>query len=259
MHVSAECPTDGYERAAKLIDKYSLTWEYIRDGNGSLEHMQARTFVHQKQQCIDAESRKQMTERLAAVVIQARILLEMMRKEWKERDLPGDAFLTVENILQYLLDGPAFFKSLPECEDAWENGIPSKWCFLYRYFFYFNGIERKYLTEDRIRFHSERLKHVPHTSIVSSVQWSQIDRTKALDLVFLDPLPESDLHDVEQHFLHSNGHGVPIFSCPYCDYTSGRTKMEHSTCAQDASVTAETTLCQYSQGSIRSGKNYSLE
>lgn len=91
----------------------------------------------------------------------------MTRKEWKECDLPGDAFLTVENLLQYLLDGPAFFKSLPECEDAWENGIPPKLCFLYRYFFYFNGIERKYLAEDRIRFHSERLKHVPHTSLVS--------------------------------------------------------------------------------------------
>lgn len=175
---------EGRDRASKLIEKYSITWEYVLSGIRD-DHMQIRTFLHEQQQCRDAESYLQMTERIAEKVIFGRSLLEVMRHEWQKFNLPGGDFLTAENLFKYVLDGPAFVNSLPRCEEAWENGLPSYQCFRKRFFFFFNGIDQMNLTEGDIRAHCKKLQRVPHMSIVTSVKWSNMSNNDGQSRVTL--------------------------------------------------------------------------
>eukprot|EP00889_Picochlorum_renovo_P002714 jgi/Picre1/29744/NNA_005126.t1 len=179
---------EGRGRASKLSEKYSITWEYVLSGIRD-DHMQIRTFLHEQQRCRDAESYLQMTERIAEKVIFGRSLLEVMRHEWQKFNLPGGDFLTAENLFKYVLDGPAFVNSLPRCEEAWENGLPSYQCFRKRFFFFFNGIDQMNLTEGDIRAHCKKLQRVPHMSIVTSVKWSNMSNNDGQSRMTLKQSP----------------------------------------------------------------------
>ncbi|KAI8102793.1 hypothetical protein M9434_005586 [Picochlorum sp. BPE23] len=137
------------DRASKLSEKYSITCDYVLIGIRD-DHMQIRTFLHEQQQCMDAESYLQMTERIAEKVIFGRSLLKVMRHEWQKFDLPGGDFLTAENLFQYVLDVPAFVNTLPRCEEAWENGLPSYQCFLKRFFFLFDVCAQGHVIGDDV-------------------------------------------------------------------------------------------------------------
>lgn len=160
VYISEQAQRESGERASKLRERYSKTWKYVLEGNDGPKdnHMQARTCLHEQQHFMDAESHLRMTECIAEKLTFGRPLLDIMIQEWQQCDLPGLDFFTVENLLQYLLDRPAFLNSLPKCEESWQNGLPSKSCFLYRFGYLFNGVDQMYLKEDDIRAYTRALQ-----------------------------------------------------------------------------------------------------